>query len=76
MTEERSLRLEKLRTLRQSVFNTNAGGGAIAAGGNAGAGAGAGAGAVGVTGVGGIDRDDPILAWASLHQAAGLRETE
>ena len=27
-------------------------------------------------GVGGIARDDPMLAWASLHQAAGLRETE
>jgi hypothetical protein len=71
VTEERSIRLEKLRSLRQSVFNTNAGGSA---------GAGAGAGAVGVAGVGagvgGIDRDDPILAWASLHQAAGLRETE
>ena len=73
------MRLEKLRSLRQNVFNTTAGaGGATAVGGSAvaGAGAGAGAGAVGVTGVGGIDRDDPILAWASLHQAAGLRETE
>ena len=27
-------------------------------------------------GAGGISRDDPMLAWASLHQAAGLRETE
>ena len=27
------------------------------------------------TGGGGIARDDPMLAWASLHQAAGLRET-
>ena len=24
----------------------------------------------------GIARDDPMLAWASLHQAAGLREVD
>lgn len=28
----------------------------------------------GVMTKGGIDRDDPMLAWASLHQAAALRE--
>ena len=27
-------------------------------------------------GTGGISRDDPMLAWASLHQAAGLREAD
>lgn len=68
---ERTVRLEKTRALRESSFDSDniylknqkmevTEGGEDLNGEDA--------------GVGGISRDDPMLAWTSLHQAAGLRE--
>ena len=67
---ERTVRLEKTRALRESSFDSDiylknqkmeiTEGGEDFNGEDA--------------GVGGISRDDPMLAWTSLHQAAGLRE--
>ena len=74
---ERSVRLDKLRIFSNTInndpsknnfVNGNVVDGTVICVGDS----------VGVVAVGGggIDRDDPMLAWTSLHQAAGLRETE
>lgn len=69
---ERTVRLEKVRARREKSFDTEGYGRGgkmdIAEEDFIESGTG--------TGAGGIARDDPMLAWASLHQAAGLRETE
>jgi hypothetical protein len=70
---ERNIRLEKVRARREKSFDTDGygrGGKMDIAEESTGSGTETG------TGAGGIARDDPMLAWASLHQAAGLRETE
>ena len=72
---ERTIRLEKLRIQREKAFDSKTennlnddemdvsnNSGSISTSGYIDSGA------------GGISRDDPMLAWASLHQAAGLRE--
>ena len=56
----------KMREQRAGAFDGAEGG--------AHAGTSVAAAAAAAAGAGGIDRDDPILAWASLHQAAGLRD--
>jgi hypothetical protein len=67
ISQQRVERLEKLREIRSGAFSSS----------GTGAPGGSEAGRAGViAGTGGIDRDDPMLAWASLHQAAGLREIE
>lgn len=72
---ERTIRLEKIRSQRENIFDFNAQNNR--SNGNSGDN-------MEVieqtdydrTGAGGIARDDPMLAWASLHQAAGLREAD
>ena len=80
---DRTLKLEKIRKLRENIFNdgnndindqNTDSNGNVKMEGNVGdyyidTGSGSGTGS-------GIARDDPMLAWASLHQAAGLREVE
>ena len=84
---DRTLKLEKIRKLRENIFNIDGNNdindqnnqntdsnGNVKMEGNVGdyyidTGSGSGTGS-------GIARDDPMLAWASLHQAAGLREVD
>ena len=67
---ERTVRLEKTRALRESSFDTDTylknNKMDIPEGGDDFRGE--------EPGPGGISRDDPMLSWTSLHQAAGLRE--
>lgn len=70
VAEQRAQRLEKLRAVRSAAFS-----GSAQQQGGASSGSSSSSAAV-IAGAGGIDRDDPMLAWASLHQAAGLREIE
>ena len=80
---DRTLKLEKIRKLRENIFNNDVNdindqntdcNSNVKMEGNVGdyyidTGSGSGTGS-------GIARDDPMLAWASLHQAAGLREVD